>query len=216
MLSPTELSIAITAALATFFSPCAYALLPGYVGYTVHRTASAEQLQSFVLRGIVAGAGVLVVLGGASVLFVSVGIQIIDGVDFVEPVVGILIAAFGLLLVFDRIPSLHIQLPQRPASLAGFGLFGGGYALAAVGCSLPVFVGVLGVASTASTTAASAMIGIYVGLVVLLMVAATIAAGIGADSLLSTFSTHGRILQQLAGIVLFLGGVGQIYIAFTF
>lgn len=215
MPTPTELSIVVTGAVATFFSPCAYALLPGYIGYTVHRTDGSETLGSLFVRGSVAGLGVLLVLGGISVLFLTVGMHIIEGVDSIEPLVGIFIAAFGLLLLIGRVPSIHVQLPERPASVAGFGLFGGGYAVAAVGCSLPVFVGVIGVASTVSPATATILVSLYVGLVVLLMIAATIAAGIGADSLLSRFQTHGRIIQQFAGLVLLLAGLGQLYVAFT-
>ncbi|MFC4247526.1 cytochrome C biogenesis protein, partial [Natribaculum luteum] len=36
-ITPT-LAFAFTAGLATFFSPCAYPLLPGYVGFYVSQT----------------------------------------------------------------------------------------------------------------------------------------------------------------------------------
>ena len=59
------------------------------------------------------------------------------------------------------------------------------------------------------------LISIYVAVVVLLMVAVTIAAGVGAGAVLSTFTPHTGRIQRLAGVVLILAGIGQVWIALT-
>lgn len=214
MVGLTELSVVIAAALATFFSPCAYALLPGYVGYTVHRSQSAG-MDRAIVRGVIAGLGVLIALGTVSGLFVITGARLTAGIQVVEPLVGLLIAVFGVLLVLNRAPSIQIALPARPDSAIGFGLFGAGYAIAAVGCGLPVFIGVIGMAVTADANLGMLLIGIYVGLVVLLMIAVTIVAGLGAETLLSTMSIHTRTITRIAGVVLIIAGLGQIWVALT-
>ena len=212
MVGATELAVVIAGALATFFSPCAYALLPGYVGYTVHRSGSrgAERTLS---RGLVAGAGVLVTLGVLAGLFLLLGTRMADTIQFLEPAVGILIAIFGVLLVTGRAPSVHVTLPARPSSLRGFGLFGAGYAVASVGCGLPIFVGVIGTAISAGTTTGALLIGVYVGIIVFLMIAVTVAAGVGAAALLTTVSPHTGTITKLAGVVLILAGLGQVWVA---
>lgn len=214
MVGVSELSVVIAAALATFFSPCAYALLPGYVGYTAHRTESAGA-GTGMLRGLTAGLGVLVSLGLLTALFVLAGAQVATGIRYAEPGVGVVIALFGVLLVTGRAPSLHVALPERPRSTLGFGLFGAGYGLAAVGCSLPVFVGVIGIAATADAAAAVTLVSLYVGIVVLLMIAVTVAAAVGAGTVLSRFSPHTGTISRIAGVVLILAGLGQIWVALT-
>lgn len=63
MIEATDLStvgFAVTAGVATFFSPCAYPLLPGHIGFYVSRTNGDDvSLGGATLRGVVAGIGVL-------------------------------------------------------------------------------------------------------------------------------------------------------------
>ncbi len=212
MVGASELAVVIAAALATFFSPCAYALLPGYVGYTVHRTDTGGAGEGLA-RGVTAGLGILVTLGVLTGLFVLVGGWLASAIQYVEPGVGVVIALFGVLLVTGRAPALHVALPARPQSTMGFGLFGAGYGIAAVGCSLPVFIGVIGIASTADAGAGTVLVSLYVGIVVLLMVAVTVAAAVGAGTVLSRFSSHTGTISRIAGVVLILAGIGQVWVA---
>ena len=213
MVGPTELAVAVSAGLATFFAPCAAALLPGYVGYTAHRTNGTETLPTTVLRGFAAGGGSLLMLAGILLLLQPLGHRVLDGVAIVEPGVGLILIGVGGLLLLGRFPSITIPLPARPASLSGFALFGAGYALAAVGCVLPVFVGLVSVASTATTSGALLIGGLYIGIVVSCMVAATIAAGVGAEALLERVPSRTRLVERLAGLVILLAGAGQLWIA---
>lgn len=212
MVGASELSVAIGAAIATFFSPCAYALLPGYVGYTVHRSGGSG-LERSVLRGLAAGVGVLLALGTITGLFFVAGATLLDGIRFAEPAVGILIAAFGVVLVAGKGPSLRIALPERPSSVLGFGLFGAGYAVAAVGCSLPVFVALVGTASTAQDGVGATLVVVYVAIVMVLMLAVTVSAGLGGDAVMTRVSPHTGTITRIVGAVLILAGLGQIWVA---
>lgn len=214
MVGLSELSVVTAAALATFFSPCAYALLPGYVGYTAHKTEARRGGMGF-LRGLLAGTGVLLSLGVLTGLFVLAGGRLTAGIAYAEPAVGVVIALFGAMLVLGWSPTVHVQLPERPSSPIGFGLFGAGYGVAAVGCSLPVFVGVVGAASTVEPSAGALLVSLYVGIVVVLMVAVTVVAAVGAEAALTRFSAYTGLVSKLAGVVLILAGIGQVWIALT-
>ncbi len=207
-----EVSIAVTAGLATFFAPCAYALLPGYLAYAMQRTEEAL-LGRLALWGLVAGTGALIALGTVVVLSVMAAETVLAAVPVVEPLVGVLLVGFGVMLVAGYGTSISIELPARPQGPLGFGLFGAGYAIAAVGCVLPVFAGVIARAAATEPTGALVLLGVYVSVIAVLMVAATLAAGVGADLGLNLLGGHSRRLQQLAGLVLILAGFGQLYIA---
>lgn len=137
------MAFALGAGVATFFAPCSYALLPGYVGYYV----AATENESPPMRGILArgGAAALGALGSFSIL-AAVAVAASDLVErylvAVEVLVGVLFIALGIAVVSGRTGSLHVPLPKRRSTILGFGLFGAVYALAATACVLPLFVAV--------------------------------------------------------------------------
>ena len=206
--------VAITAGLATFFSPCAYPLLPGYVGYYASQTEGSEaSLEGSLARGTVAGVGVLAtfaVLMGAAFW---VGHAAISNLTMLEPAVGLLLIVFGLLVVLDRAPSLSVALPRRRSSVLGFGIFGAGYALASAGCAAPFFIAVIVQASSLPTATGLLLLGSYVATITVLMVAVTVAAGMGLVASAGWFAAHAGTIKRIAGVVMILAGVGQIYVA---
>ncbi|WP_254530994.1 cytochrome c biogenesis CcdA family protein [Natrinema gelatinilyticum] len=210
----TSLVFGLTSGIATFFSPCAYPLLPGYVGFYVSQTdGERASLGGALSRGLVAGAGVLVtftVLLGATV---AVGYSTLSSVTLFEVIAGVVLIAFGLLVVTDRAPSLSVPLPKRRSSVIGFAVFGAGYALAAAGCVAPLFFGIVGRALSVSTTSAGVLLGTYVGSLVALMVSLTVATGMGLVASAGRFSAYAAPLKRLAGAVMIVAGVGQLYLA---
>lgn len=212
------LAFALVAGVATFFSPCAFPLLPGYVGFYVSQTEGKRpSLAGATARGLVAGGGVLatflVLIGAAFV----VGRQALTQLTLLEPVVGGLLVVFGVLVVIDRAPSLSIVLPKRRSSVLGFGVFGVGYALAAAGCVASAFLSVIALSLSLSVGPALLVLGTYVGGIVLLMVALTVATGMGLVANASRFAAYGKTFERLAGAVMIVAGFVQIYIVvFTY
>ena len=208
----STLVFAVGAGVATFFSPCSYPLLPGYVGYYVTHSDGEASLGGSLARGLVAGGGVLAtftVLLGASFV---VGHQTLSNITLFEALVGAALVAFGVLVVLDRAPSLSIALPQRRSSVLGFGIFGAGYALAAAGCVAPLFVGVLGSALSGPALEGVLIIGAYVGSVTVLMVSLTVATGMGLVAGSGWITDHMQTIRRLAGAIMILAGLGQLYL----
>lgn len=209
------IGFAVYAGVLTFFSPCAYALLPGYVGFYVGRAEGESTLGGSLARGLVAGVGVLVVLGtflGATYL---VGNRVVDVLTVIEPGVGLALVVLGLLVVFDRAPSVSIRLPERRTGLLGFGIFGAGYAAASAGCVAPIVLAVVSVTLTGPTTDALFVLGSYVATVSTLMVSVTVAAGTGLSAGRDWVMENRGRLEQVAGVVLILAGLGQLYVAYA-
>lgn len=208
-------TFAFGAGLATFFSPCAYPLLPGYVGYYISQADTDERrpVGGAILRGIAAGIGVLAVFGVLAVLAIAVGGVGFDRLVLFEPVVGVGLVAFGLVALAGRGPSIRIPLPKRRASVLGFGLFGAVYALAAAGCVVPVVLPVFLRAVAAPPIEAVFVMGAYAGGVSLLMVAATVATGVGVAAGIERFVTYAPHLKRLAGAIMIVAGLGQLYLS---
>ncbi|MFA9516265.1 cytochrome c biogenesis protein CcdA [Halopenitus sp. H-Gu1] len=210
----TNLPFALTAGVATFFSPCAYPLLPGYVGFYVNQVETDEaSISGAGIRGIAAGGGVLAMFGALAGATVRIGNSTLSNITIFESLVGGLLVVFGLLVVTGRAPSLSIPLPKRRSSVLGFGLFGAGYALAGAGCVAPIFLAVIARAIALPTDVAILLVATYAGVVAALMVATTVATGVGLLSNAGRIMAYSGRLKQLAGVVMVLAGIGQLYLA---
>ena len=210
----TNLPFAITAGVATFFSPCAYPLLPGYVGFYLNQTnANEASLGGAGARGIVAGIGVLATFGALTWATLLVGQSTLSDITLFESLVGALLVLFGALVVTGRAPSISVPLPKRRASVLGFGVFGAGYALAGAGCVAPIFLAVVARSASLPTEMATVVLAAYAGTVAVLMVSVTVATGMGLVSNVSRLTAYAGLIERIAGVVMILAGLGQLYLA---
>jgi len=210
----TNLPFAITAGVATFFSPCAYPLLPGYVGFYLNQTnANEASLGGASARGIVAGIGVLATFGALTWATLLVGRSTLSDITLFESLVGALLVLFGALVVTGRAPSISVPLPKRRASVLGFGVFGAGYALAGAGCVAPIFLAIIARSASLPTEMAAVVLAAYAGTVAVLMVSVTVATGMGLISNASRLTAYAGLIERIAGVVMILAGLGQLYLA---
>ena len=216
MSATTEASFAFGVGVATFFSPCVYALLPGYVGYYVASVdGESAPLSGAVGRGLAASLGAVatfVVLSALAIGATAAFERVL--LDVIEPLVGIGLIVLGVLVFWKGILSFTVVLPERRASVLGFGIFGAVYALAATACVLPMFLSVAFLSVGLSAAGTALVFGAYVAGFAVLMLSATVAIAIGQEALLDRFTPHSTALNRLAGVILVLAGFAQLYIAF--
>ncbi|ELZ42685.1 cytochrome C biogenesis protein transmembrane region [Halorubrum saccharovorum DSM 1137] len=210
----TNLPFAVTAGVATFFSPCAYPLLPGYVGFYVNSVdADSASVLGAGVRGVAAAVGVLATFALLAGATVRVGYSTLSNITVFETLVGALLIVFGLLVVSGRTPSVSVPLPKRRTGVFGFGLFGAGYALAGAGCVAPVFLGVIARAIALPSETALLVLSVYAGTVAVLMAATTVATGVGLISNANRVMDHAGLLKRVAGAVMVVAGIGQLYLS---
>jgi len=204
----TELSVAVGTGVVTFFSPCAYALLPGYIG--VYLSDGTGTLRSDSVRGLAAAAGVLAVFAVTVVSVAAVGEAVQPWIDRIEPLTGFALVGFGMLLLGGSTFGWHLPLPDQRPGMVGFGIFGAVYAVAAVGCVAPLFFGLTLNALQAGPTQAVAVLGVYGGTIAVLLLAVTVVIGVGyeiAELKLARLSVLG---QKLGGVMLIAAGIVQL------
>lgn len=210
----TSLAFAVAAGVATFVSPCAYPLLPGYVGFYLNQTdAGQASLGGAGIRGITAGIGVFTVLASLTGVTLLAGQSALSNTTPFESLVGGVLILFGLLVVTGYAPSLSVPLPKRRSSVLGFGLFGAGYALASAGCVAPIFLGVMARLASLPPEAAVLVLAAYAGTTAALIVSVTVTTGIGLISNASRVTAHSEAIERIAGGVMLLAGIGQLYLA---
>jgi cytochrome c biogenesis protein CcdA len=206
------LSIAVTAGGLSVLNPCGFPLLPAYlslyVGAREERLASAG---GRLVHGLVTG---LVVTGGFLGVFAAVGLPVAYGAGRVSdalPWLGVLLGgalvAIGIATLVGRMPRLALRLPaHRGASrgTAAMALFGAGYGVASLGCTLPIFLAVVGsAASGASTALVFAAYGAGMALVV---TALALAAAFLRDGLARRLRAVLPHMSRIAGALLVVAG----------
>lgn len=210
----SAVGLGFSAGVASFFAPCAFPLLPGYVGYYAATVDTDVSLGSALARGGAAAVGVLTVFTAFALLVATAGRSLLHQVQYVEPLIGLALIVLGGTLVFDRMPTWHVQLPGRRASVLGFGVFGAGYAIAASGCFAPVFVAVLLEAMTLSMAGSLLTVGAFAFGMAGLLFAATVAIAVGHDLGGSSLPHYADRIKPVAGVVVVLAGVYQLYESF--
>lgn len=202
------LAFAVGTGVTTFFAPCAFPLLPGYVGYYV----SESDDSSGVVSAAAAASGALVALGTIAGLAYALGQTVTSLLPLFEPVVGVALVVFGALTLTGHAPDLQVALPERPSSLVGFGAFGAAYAVAAAGCVASMFLGVVTQALAFPPARGIAVLSAYAGAVAVPLVGVTLLASAGVE----TWRDLGRYtgtLERVAAVVMILAGLGQLYLS---
>lgn len=197
--------------VVAFFAPCAFPLLPGYVGYYVDRADVETPLAGAFLRGIAACVGVFAVFGVVAVVVVSSRRALVNFLRFVEPLIGILLIGLGLAMVSDRMPTLRFGLPARRTSVLGFAVFGGGYSIAATGCMVGVFAAIVIEAVTLSFLEGLLVIVGYAAGLGLPLVAATLLAAVGYGVVARSLPRYTEQIERIAGGVVVLAGLVQLH-----
>ncbi|MFB6285305.1 MAG: cytochrome c biogenesis CcdA family protein [Candidatus Bipolaricaulia bacterium] len=156
------LAWSFSAGIAAFFNPCGFAMLPAYVAHYLGRNAQEDNAASVqtVLKGISLGA---IVSGGFLTTFAILGVAaaplgsaIGDYIHWAGTIIGGLLVILGILMLLGN-TGLSVAAIERLAdriSAAGqddsgtrglkfYYFYGIAYAVASVGCTLPIFMIVL-------------------------------------------------------------------------
>ena len=201
--------LAVVAGLASFFSPCAFPLLPAALTATSKPNAKSNPLNS-ALTAAIGVLSFLLLLGLViGTLGASLSQFLQDNLRIVRGIVGI----FLLYLAYRQFSEkFHFSLFEKfaPKASSPF-LYGFGYTLVGSGCTIPILGGLtLGAVASAGFMAGFTSFGIAGATMAILMftfVGMTAYFG----RLPKTISAATPKIKRLSAIVLFL--VGLFYIA---
>lgn len=211
-----RLGFAATLGSFTFLAPCAFPLLPGYLAFylgaadDVDDATAGDRVRRSVGLAVLASAGFFVVfalLGGVVSL---VGTSALANIGVLELAVGSLLVVLGVAMATGRRPQVHVALPERTRSPSGFFLFGVVYAVAAAGCTAPLFIGVVGAGLAAGPALGAATLVAYAAGMSAMMIGVTALAAVGRNQVLRRLSATTGRLERTAGVLLALAGVAQI------
>ncbi len=210
------LSIAFTAGGLSVVNPCGFPLLPAFLSFYVG--ADEEQLPpapTRIVQGLFVGALAAVGFLG---LFAIVGLPlsygvgtIADAVPWVGLVTGSVLTLTGLFAVSGG--KVQLGLHRRPRlrperRFATMVLFGVGYGLASLGCTLPIFLTLVGASLGGNKLTVFAAYG--VGMSVVLM-ALSVAVAFAREGISRFFRPFLPYVGRTAGLLLVAAGGYLIY-----
>lgn len=218
-LETLRLGFAFSLGVATFFAPCAFPLLPGYVAFYLGQgegdpAPASVRLRRAAVVGVLTSLGFFLVYAALAGVVSAVGARALRNISLLELVVGSLLIVLGIAMATGRLhlDNRTIPLPERrrsPASFVGFGVV---YAAAAAGCTAPLFIGLAGVALAGGAVGAVATFAAYALGMSVLMVVVTGLTAVGRDGVLKRITRNTGRINRVAGAVLALAGVYQIYL----
>jgi cytochrome c-type biogenesis protein len=208
------LSYAFTAGLVAAVNPCGFPMLPAYLSYFIGLDDDSPDGARRVLRAI--GSAGAVALGFLAV-FSVLGIPINAGVTSIYEVmpwltivIGTLLALLGAAMLAGRKPVFLVPRLDKGGGSRRFGsmvLYGVSYAIASLGCTLPVFlVVVAGTTERANAlSGAMAFVAYGVGTTVVLMIV-SIAIALARDGLVKRIRELARFVDRASGVLLLVVG----------
>ena len=225
----------VAAATASFFSPCSFTVLPGYIAFASSGEVvePGRRFQTALKNGLAAALGVVTVVAILGALIGALGTGIGSGLSITGPdpssparalriALGAFVLSMGLLHILNlshrvpllgRISSWAIRAEgEGGSSLRSVYAYGAGYVLVGIGCVGPFLAAV---AAFALTT-----VGFLTAFLAFLLFAATMGGrmlvisllvGTSQTSILRRLRSSSQAIQRVASVLLVLVGTGLIY-----
>jgi cytochrome c biogenesis protein CcdA len=136
------LSFSLVAGASSIFSPCGFALYPGFVSYCFSSKMSTPRI---LFGSILSALAMIAVFGTIGIIASSVGGLVLSNFVILGMISGVAVILLGLAMLFE----LTLPVLKLPGSgvtkggISGLFLYGLTYGIGSVGCSAPIFYSVL-------------------------------------------------------------------------
>ena len=211
------LVFASLAGFASFFAPCAFPLLPGYISYYVGTVEAGGRTKHPVYLGAVGGLGIVAffsAIGGAITLL---GAPFTPYLVKFKPLIamGILLLGVAMLKNYTLrsapLDWLKLGIARRSREAGnpstGVFLFGLAYAASSLGCTLPVFGALLLYTLTLGSGAGVVVFLAYAASMGGAMLAATVLTSRTGGTLTKRLAASTAVIKKGSGVVLILVGL---------
>lgn len=207
------LSIALVAGGLAVLNPCGFPLLPALLSFYVGADDRAlPRAPNRILQGTAVG---LVVTAGFLGVFAVVSLPIVygarvlaDAVPWVGVAIGVLLVALGAAVLAGRYVGLSLNVgpavrEHRETGVLAMAGFGVAYGVASLGCTLPIFLALLGASVGARGVSVFAA---YAAGMAIVLTALAIAAALAKQGLARHLRRLLPYMSRVAGALLIVSG----------
>ncbi|MGI8707578.1 MAG: cytochrome c biogenesis CcdA family protein [Actinomycetota bacterium] len=209
----TGVVIALVAGGLATINPCGFALLPAFLSLQFVDDTPGRARVATIARGVQVGATVGL---GFIMVFVVAGVPIALGASFITryvawigALVGVLLIAAALWVLIGHPFGLSTQVnPGGASGRRGLLAFGISYGAASLGCTLPVFLAVVGVGvASRSTVEIAATFGAYAAGTLATLVVLAITASTAREWLAVRMKRLIPHMRTVSGVLLLVAGI---------
>jgi len=210
------LALALGAGVLSFFSPCSVGMLPAYAAMHAVSASEARGLLGYMGRGLRVGASATLGFAWTYILLGVLLSQALRVSGRIAPALNVAVACTIIVLSAAAFMEMPIPLLSRASALGrnvtSTFLYGVAYALASLGCTLPIFLMLVSYSSTFySPAGAIAAMIVYSAGFLLMMVAFSVALTVSKDLLSNRMGSIllwgrdvGSLLSLVVGIYLLM------------
>ena len=190
------------------FNPCGFALLPAYLGLLIR--GRGNPLSRALKFSFGMALGFLLVFGGFALLLAPIASQLFQALPFLTVLMGLLLVAFGILILLGKSPDfsrLRVFQSAPGATLLSQLSYGVTFALASLSCTIGPFLAVLGGSATQSSGQWFVnVLGYGFGMWLVILVLA-LAAAVSANRLAAAAANFRRWVEPISGTLLIIVGL---------
>ncbi len=213
-----RLATVFAAGMAATVNPCGFALLPAYLAFYLGMTddspadGRARSLPApirAVKVGLSMTAGFLVVFGAIGVVWSSISATVAEHLPWVSVAMGVALMGLGVAMLAGFQPTVALPkmaVGKGDAQARSMFLFGMSYAVASLSCTIPLFVGVLGLSfdeSFLSGLVNFATYGLGMGALVTVL---TLAVALARTGLVTALRRALGWMTRISGALVLVGG----------
>jgi cytochrome c-type biogenesis protein len=214
------LAIYLTLGMAATVNPCGFAMLPAYLAFFLgvdDRDAAAPQASFATALRVAAAvaAGFLAVFALAGLAVELTSLPVYQNVSWISIIIGAALFVLGVAMLWGF--ELVVRLPKldrggRERTVRSMFVFGVSYAIASIGCTLPLFLGaVSGTIRRESAADGLVVFGIYALGMTVVLTALTVGIALARTSIVRFLRRVQPYIGRVAGGLVALAGA---YVAY--
>ena len=220
-------SLAFSAGLVSFVNPCGFALLPVYITYYfknegLEKSTLFRRIFSSLVFGLMVSLGFVVVFSLIGVAVSYIGKGLLKYAGWFDLGIGVLLIIIGFIYLFNWNAKINISkltnLGEKMKSnklrnkYSSFFLYGMGFAIASLGCTLPIFLLVVTSALKANGIGEGVIVFlIYAAGMSLFMIIFSIAVAFSKTVIEKTLKKWMPYIYKLGALVVIIAGAYLIY-----
>ncbi|MCH7642923.1 MAG: cytochrome c biogenesis protein CcdA [Chloroflexi bacterium] len=218
------LGFAFTVGMVATVNPCGFVMLPAYLGLYIGTDSGDESVgldRRLARAGTVSaavGLGFILLFGAVGLIITGVTTSIVQYFDWIGLGVGILMGVTAVYVLaggklynrFAANTSTKIGDP-RDTTLIGYFLFGISYAVASLGCTLPLFLAVVASSATGSFLFGASQFLFYALGMAFLFTVLTLSVALFQSAMLKWVRKAMPYVQPASAVLLMLAGAYLVF-----
>lgn len=212
------LTYAFMAGTVAALNPCGFAVLPAVISRFITRPSGRSPLFDGLALGVLLTLGTLTTFSGLGLIISVFGTGLARIVPYLNLVLGVLLLVLAVRTFTGRALALYVPGLRAPEGkrLSEYYPYGVAYGMASLGCTLPVFLMIVGSATSRTPLERMGMFTAYGAGMGAVLLTVSLASAFGKEALIRGLRNVGRYVEFIGGVGLLLAGSYMVYYQIRF